>query len=74
VFDEPVLRLVRALRVTALDVVGVDVKELQAATSAGRIADSVILVGGTLGGVLVLAAALALSLSNRFPTPRENGW
>jgi hypothetical protein len=74
VFDEPVLRLVRALRVTSLEVVGVDVKELQAATSAGRIPDSAILVGGTLGGVLVLAVALALSLSNRFPTPRENGW
>jgi hypothetical protein len=69
-----VLRLVRALRVTSLEVVGVDVKEFQAATSAGRIPDSAILVGGTLGGVLVLAVALALSLSNRFPTPRVNGW
>jgi len=63
-----------ALGVTSLEVVGVDVKEFQAATSAGRIPDSAILVGGTLGGVLVFAAALALSLSNRFPTPRDSGW
>jgi hypothetical protein len=58
-----------ALGVTSLEVVGVDVKEFQAATSAGRIPDSAILVGGTLGGVLVFAVALALSLSNRFPMP-----
>jgi hypothetical protein len=63
-----------ALGVTSLEVVGVDVKESQAATSAGRIPDSAILVGGTLGGVLVFAMALALSLSSRFPTPRDSGW
>jgi hypothetical protein len=63
-----------ALGVTSLEVVGVDVKEFQAATSAGRIPDSAILVGGTLGGVLVFAVALALSLSSRFPTPRDSGW
>jgi hypothetical protein len=62
------------LGVTSLEVVGVDVKELQAATSAGRIPESAILLGGTLGGVLVFAVALALLLSNRFPTPRANGW
>jgi len=48
----------------------VDVKEFQAATSD----DSAILVGGALGGVLIFAVALALSLPNRFPTPKENGW
>jgi hypothetical protein len=51
----------------------VDMKE-HAETSAGRIPDSAVMVAGALGGVLIFTVAFPFTLSNPFPTPKQNDW
>jgi hypothetical protein len=45
-----------------------------AETSAGRIPDSALMIAGALGGVLIFTVALPFTLSNPFPTPKQNDW
>jgi hypothetical protein len=45
-----------------------------AETSAGRIPDSAVMIAGALGGVLVFSIAFPFTLSNPFPTPKQNDW
>src|SRR5580658_1639544 len=50
---------------------GVDMKA-HAETSAGRIPDSAVMIAGALGGVLIFTVAFPFTLSNPFPTPKQN--
>ena len=50
-----------------------DMKE-HAETSAGRIPDSAVMIAGALGGVLIFTVAFPFTLSNPFPTPKQNDW
>src|SRR3984957_12733225 len=52
---------------------GVDMKA-HAETSAGRIPDSAVMIAGALGGVLIFTVAFPFTLSNPFPTPKQNDW
>jgi hypothetical protein len=52
---------------------GVDMKE-HAETSAGRIPDSAVMIAGALGGVLIFTVAFPFTVSNPFPTPKQNDW
>jgi hypothetical protein len=45
-----------------------------AETSAGRIPDSAVMIAGALGGVLIFTVAFPFTLSNPFPTPKQNDW
>ncbi|MBV9970548.1 MAG: hypothetical protein JO228_11235 [Xanthobacteraceae bacterium] len=45
-----------------------------AETSAGRIPDSALMIAGALGGVLIFTVAFPFTLSNPFPTPKQNDW
>jgi hypothetical protein len=45
-----------------------------AETSAGRIPDSAVTIAGALGGVLIFTVAFPFTVSNPFPTPKENDW
>jgi hypothetical protein len=51
----------------------VDMKA-HAETSAGRIPDSAVMIAGALGGVLIFTVAFPFTLSNPFPTPKQNDW
>jgi hypothetical protein len=51
----------------------VDMKA-HAETSAGRIPDSALMIAGALGGVLIFTVAFPFTLSNPFPTPKQNDW
>jgi hypothetical protein len=51
----------------------VDMKQ-HAETSAGRIPDSAVMIAGALGGVLIFTVAFPFTLSNPFPTPKQNDW
>jgi hypothetical protein len=51
----------------------VDMKA-HAETSAGRIPDSAVMIAGALGGVLIFSVAFPFTLSNPFPTPKQNDW
>src|SRR5271165_2904876 len=52
---------------------GVDMTE-HAEMSAGRIPDSALMIAGALGGVLIFTVAFPFTLSNPFPTPKQNDW
>ncbi len=45
-----------------------------AETSAGRIPDSAVMIAGALGGVLIFTVAFPFTVSNPFPTPKQNDW
>jgi hypothetical protein len=51
----------------------VDMKQ-HAETSAGRIPDSAVMIAGALGGVLIFTVAFPFTVSNPFPTPKQNDW
>jgi hypothetical protein len=51
----------------------VDMKA-HAETSAGRIPDSAVMIAGALGGVLIFTVAFPFTVSNPFPTPKQNDW
>jgi hypothetical protein len=51
----------------------VDMKA-HAETSAGRIPDSAVMIAGALGGVLIFSVAFPFTVSNPFPTPKQNDW
>jgi hypothetical protein len=51
----------------------VDMTE-RAETSAGRIPDSAVMIAGALGGVLIFTVAFPFTISNPFPTPKQNDW
>ncbi len=50
-----------------------DMKE-HAERSAGRIPDFAVMIAGALGGVLIFTVAFPFTLSNPFPTPKQNDW